>query len=168
MSDTSPVASNEVQSTHDAQTGGGILVASNTVQFIAKQPAKEALARVFLGSTVSNATGETIGDIHDVMFDDTGRITSVLLGVGGFLGLGEKIVAVPFKDLMIAVADNATRTLTVHVDKRALEAAPAFMATEKTTLDSVSDLAAVLGQKAAHKAVQIKDQAIKTVEGLRK
>ena len=148
--------------------GTATLVATGTTQFIAKQPANESLARVFLGTTVTNASGEPIGDIHDVMFDASGRITSVLLGVGGFLGLGEKIVAVPFGNIMVAVTDGVERTLTLNVDRLALEAAPEFAAREKTTLDAVSDLAAMIGQKAAHKAVQIKDQAVKAVGAMRK
>lgn len=138
------------------------------IRFITKQPPGESLARVFLGAAVQNAAGETIGDVHDVMFDRDGRITSVLLGVGGFIGLGEKIVAVPFSSLIVTFGDNANRSLVVALDKRVLQDAPRFTATEKTTLDSVADLAAVLGQRAAIKAGQIKDQAVKAVEGMRK
>lgn len=165
MSDTSPAPR---VGQPDDRAEAAVLVAGGANRFIRKQPANESLARVFLGSAVLNASGETIGDVHDLMFDASGRITSVLLGVGGFVGLGEKIVAMPFNAITIAVTENAVRTLTVHADKRKLQEAPDFAATEKTTLDSVTDLAAVLGHKAAVKAVQIKDQAIKAVEGLRK
>ncbi len=165
MTDTSSASMGGQQ---DDRSEAAALVAGRSNSFIPKQPANESLARVLLGSPVLNASGETIGDVHDLMFDESGRITSVLLGVGGFVGLGEKIVAVPFDSMTIAVTDNAVRTLIVHADKRELQAAPDFAATEKTTLDSVTDLAAVLGHKAAIAAVQIKDQAIKAVEGLRK
>lgn len=165
MSDTSSMPRGG-QSDDRAQAA--VLVAGGANHFIPKQPANESLARVFLGTAVINAAGETIGDVHDLMFDENGRITSVLLGVGGFIGLGEKIVAVPFDAITITVTDEAVRTLTLHADKSQLQAAPDFAATEKTTLDSVADLAAVLGHKAANKAVQIKDQAVKAVEGLRK
>jgi hypothetical protein len=138
------------------------------VRFITKQPADESLGRVFLGATVQNGAGETIGDIHDVMFDHDGRITSVLLGVGGFIGLGEKIIAVPFSDLAVSLDDDGTRSLVVPLDKKRLEDAPSFVATEKTTMDSVSDLAEELGKKAAVKARQIKDQAVTAVDEWRK
>lgn len=74
---------------------------SGETRFITKQPAGESLARVFLGASVQNGAGETIGDVHDIMFDRDGRITTVLLGVGGFIGLGEKIVAVPFSNISV-------------------------------------------------------------------
>lgn len=165
MPDTSTVPS---AGQSDSPADAAVLVAGTANRFVPKQPSNESLARVFLGSPVINAGGETIGDVHDLMFDESGRITTVLLGVGGFVGLGEKIVALPFHAITIAATDKQVRTLTVNADKRELAAAPNFAATEKTTLDSVSDLAAMLGHKAANKAVQLKDQAIKAVEGFRK
>ncbi len=149
-------------------TGTAVLVAGSASRFIPKQPTDESLARVFLGSSVSNVGGDTVGDVHDLMFDQSGRITSVLLGVGGFLGLSEKIVAVPFTAITIVVSDTGVRTLTLHADKQELEAAPDFSAREKTVRDALGDVAAVLGQKAAHTAGQMKDQAVKAVQGLRK
>ena len=46
-----------------------------------------------------NEANEKIGDVNDVIFDRSGKVSNVILGVGGFLGLGEHYVAVPFDKL---------------------------------------------------------------------
>jgi PRC-barrel domain len=48
------------------------------------------------GVDVYNDANEKIGDINDVILDRSGKVTNVILGVGGFLGLGEHNVAVAF------------------------------------------------------------------------
>jgi hypothetical protein len=45
----------------------------------------------FMGSRVYNMAGERIGDVNDILIDD-GRVTAMVIGVGGFLGIGEKEV----------------------------------------------------------------------------
>ena len=51
------------------------------------------------GVNVYNNANEKVGDISDVLFDQSGRIEAVVIGVGGFLGLGERNVAVPFDQI---------------------------------------------------------------------
>ena len=70
--------------------------AGTSAPFVTEQPANEWLARVFLGQAVLNTTGETVGDINDLVFDRGGRISTVVIGVGGFLGMGEKSVGVAY------------------------------------------------------------------------
>jgi sporulation protein YlmC with PRC-barrel domain len=48
------------------------------------------------GVNVYNEANEKIGDINDVILDKSGKAEKVILGVGGFLGMGEHLVAVPF------------------------------------------------------------------------
>lgn len=131
--------------------------AKAAVRFIAEQPASEWLARVYIGSKVQNSAGETVGDVNDIMFDRTGRISTVVLGVGGFLGMGERNVAVPFETLSYTSGKDGARVIVVPTTKEALMSAPPFVAVEKTTFDSIKD-----------KAVQIKDQAAKTIHDMTK
>lgn len=49
-----------------------------------------------IGLNVYNARNESIGDINELLTDKNGKIVAVVLGVGGFLGVGEHLVAVPF------------------------------------------------------------------------
>lgn len=147
------------------------LVAQTTppsIQFITAQPADQSLARVFLGAAVKNPDGETVGEIHDLMFDKSGNISTVVIGVGGFLGMGEKFVAVPYAALLIGPGKDGTRTIILKASKGDLTLAPAFSATEKTTMDVVRDKAVDLGHKAAEKASELKDQAAKKIDDLSK
>jgi sporulation protein YlmC with PRC-barrel domain len=137
---------------------------ASSIQFVTEQPASESLARVFLGAAVQNSSGETIGDVNDLVFDRSGHISTVVLGVGGFHGIGRKVVAVPFSALVVNSGKDGARTIVVPLDKESLEKAPGFKAIEKTTLDSVKDLAVLLAHKASQKAAEITDQAKKKIE----
>jgi hypothetical protein len=51
------------------------------------------------GVAVYNDANEKIGDVNDVILGKSGNVTNVILGVGGFLGMGEHYVAVTFDQL---------------------------------------------------------------------
>jgi PRC-barrel domain len=136
--------------------------------FVVSQPAGEMLGRMFTGALVKNAAGETVGDVNDVVFSHGGQISTVILGVGGFLGMGEKNVGVAFSALKFETAKDGARVIVVTLTKEALKDAPTFKASEKTTYDVVKDKATELGTKASEKAVELKDQAVKKVEEMRK
>jgi sporulation protein YlmC with PRC-barrel domain len=120
----------------------------------------------YVGQPIVNDKGEKIGDVSDVLFDRSGRITTVVLGVGGFLGLGEKKVALPFEAITYSEA-NGKREIMVPLTKEALQSAPDFKPTEKTTMDKVKETAGEVAVKAGEKAVEIKDQAVKKYEEYR-
>ncbi len=142
--------------------------ATTAIPFVTAQPADESLARVFLGANVTNMLGETVGDVSDIVFNKSGHISTVVLGVGGFLGMGEKHVAVPYSALTISTGTEGARTIVIAASKDALKLAPVFTATEKTTMDAVKDKAADLGHKTADKANELKDQAAKKIDDMTK
>ena len=137
------------------------------VQFVVEQPAGEWLAHVFYGSPVQSTAGEVIGDVNDLMFNKSGQINAVVLGVGGILGMGEKYVAVPYNALTFKNSPDGARVIVVSLTKADLTAAPAFKASEKTTYDAMKDKAVDLNRKASEKAGQLKDQAMKKVENMK-
>ena len=53
-------------------------------------------ASKLVGMSVYNDKNESLGSINDILVDKSGNIKAVVLGVGGFLGVGEHLVAVPF------------------------------------------------------------------------
>jgi sporulation protein YlmC with PRC-barrel domain len=53
-------------------------------------------ASKLVGLSVYNEKNESVGSINDMLTDKNGKITAVVIGVGGFLGVGEHLVAVPF------------------------------------------------------------------------
>jgi sporulation protein YlmC with PRC-barrel domain len=148
-----------------AQAGG---TSGANLPFVTQQSANEFLARVFIGQAVHNTAGELLGDIKDLTFDRKGQISTVVIGVGGFLSIGEKSVGVPFSALSFKVGKDGERVVAVALTKQDLTQAPAFKPTEKTTFDRVKEQVTDLGQKAADKAVELKDQAAQKIEGMRK
>jgi sporulation protein YlmC with PRC-barrel domain len=66
-----------------------------------------------------------IGKIDDVLVSNTGQVNAVIVGVGGFLGAGEKDVAVPFSAVKQTTKNNKTY-LTMDTTKDALKSAPGF------------------------------------------
>jgi sporulation protein YlmC with PRC-barrel domain len=77
------------------------------------------------GTKVETPTGENLGEIEEVVIDPNGRISYVAIDVGGFLGMGERRVAVPFEALNVAGQGDAQKvTLTTTKDR--LKEAPEF------------------------------------------
>lgn len=66
-------------------------------------------ASKLVGVNVYNGANEKVGDINEIILDRSGKVANVILGVGGFLGLGEHYVAVPF-DKLTWVDQPATST----------------------------------------------------------
>ena len=72
---------------------------------------------------------DDIGEINDIIVSKDGQIQAVILGVGGFLGIGEKDVAVAMSDVKMVQEDGQSAGnffLVVNTDKATLEAAPTF------------------------------------------
>lgn len=88
----------------------------------------QLLASSLMGENVYNSTAENaekIGDVNDVVMGPNGAADAVIIGVGGFLGIGEKAVAVDF-DRLTWVEKEGDRWLVVEATKAQLEGAPAF------------------------------------------
>jgi sporulation protein YlmC with PRC-barrel domain len=71
-------------------------------QFMTGMQGNQMLASKLIGTTVVSANNESIGDVNDVVLDSNGQVMAVVIGVGGFLGIGEKDVAVPYGSLQFA------------------------------------------------------------------
>src|SRR5467141_4338136 len=67
-----------------------------------------------------------IGEIMDVLIDRQGKATTLIVGVGGFLGMGEKDVAVPFNAVQATTKDNNKWYLVMNSTKDALKSAKGF------------------------------------------
>ena len=81
-------------------------------------------ADTLVGNSVYNTKGEDLGDIKDVMLNVTyGKVSYAVLEFGGFLGMGEKLFAVPWDALKL---DSENKRFTLNIDKERLENAPSF------------------------------------------
>jgi sporulation protein YlmC with PRC-barrel domain len=115
-----PAASTDTTTTPSTDTATG--------QMPADMDMKSAfLASNFIGQTVYSAANENIGEINDlVMTKEKGAVVAII-GVGGFLGIGEKDVAIPIEQVSVAREQNSNNLrLTVNATREQLEAAPAF------------------------------------------
>lgn len=76
------------------------------------------------GTNVTNAKGENLGEVKDLMIDtSSGTVNYAVLSFGGFLGLGDKYFAVPFEAFSV---NETTETFVLNVDKETLKNAPGF------------------------------------------
>lgn len=92
------------------------------------QRAEGSLVTNIIGESVYNGTGdnaENIGKITDVVFDERGEVKSVVIGVGGFLGIGTKNVVFDYKKMQWAER-NGDRWLIAQTTKDELTAQPDF------------------------------------------
>ena len=137
------------------------------MQFVTEQPASEWLARVFLGADVQNASGERVGDINDLVFDRTGRISTVVLGVGGFLGMGEKNVGVPFSALTYTSARRRPRHRRRPEQGRS-ETGAGLQGDREDHDGHRKGQGGRMGHKTVDKAVELKDQAAKKIDDMTK
>jgi len=95
--------------------------------FVDRQGDEDRLASNWIGQTVYNQNNESIGDINDLLLDKDGKISAVILGVGGFLGIGEKSIAIAFSAVQATSDENGKLKLVANVSKEALDSAPEFM-----------------------------------------
>ncbi|TAK48445.1 MAG: PRC-barrel domain containing protein [Xanthobacteraceae bacterium] len=96
--------------------------------FVRAQKSSEWRAARLIGTAVTGPDDAKIGDVNDVLLDKEGKVQSVVLGVGGFLGAGEKEVAVPYSELNItsSPAGDKIDKIAVRYTKDELKNAPTF------------------------------------------
>ena len=71
-----------------------------------------------------NLNKEDLGKIEHLMIDlDSGRVAYAVLSFGGFLGMGDKLFAIPWSSLTV---DTVEKRFVLNVDKSLLERAPGF------------------------------------------
>ncbi len=81
-------------------------------------------ADTLIGTDVYNQQSEILGDIKEIILNlQSGRINYAVLSFGGFLGMGEKLFAVPWSALKL---DSKNKYFVLNVDKEHLKSAPGF------------------------------------------
>jgi sporulation protein YlmC with PRC-barrel domain len=83
---------------------------ANAGHFVTQEKAGQWRASKLKGLNVYNNNNEKIGDINELLVDKDGKIDAVVVGVGGFLGMGEHDVAVPFSELKFVDQPRANTT----------------------------------------------------------
>lgn len=110
-----------------AVTGSGMKMADTAtakVEFVSAQPA-DMLTSKLTGLTVVNNNNETVGEIEDFVILDGKTISAVIVGVGGFLGIGERYVAVTPASITLSKKDDKLRAM-INTSKDELNKATPF------------------------------------------
>ncbi|NDW02731.1 PRC-barrel domain-containing protein [Salipiger sp. PrR002] len=97
---------------------------------VPQQDSAEMLGDWLLSTSVTSPDGVTIGSIKDFIITEDGQITAVILGVGGFLGIGEKDIAVDYSQLDIQYDGNA---IQLAMTREEADAAPEYQYRDKET-----------------------------------
>jgi sporulation protein YlmC with PRC-barrel domain len=85
---------------------------------------KALSATTIIGDQVKNPQGEALGEIEAIMLDlDAGRVAYAVLSFGGFLGLGDKLFAIPWEALKL---DPSAEVFILNADREMLQTAPGF------------------------------------------
>src|SRR3990172_4561231 len=80
-----------------------------------------------IGNKVINTSGEQLGTIKELMIDlEDGQIAYAVLSFGGFLGLGDKLFAIPLEALTFGSRSSEDQTVILDVDREVLKNAPGF------------------------------------------
>jgi hypothetical protein len=93
--------------------------------YIVEQPGNTLLATDYIGRSVQGPGNKRVGTVSNLLVDTTGRITGVVIEVGGFLGVGTKEIALAFEAVYPVVMDDK-EMFFVEMTRDQLTLAPAF------------------------------------------
>lgn len=124
-------ATEPAPATTEQQAAGSQATDTTTTAAIDKStlvplPSDQVSADNLIGTTVYGANDENIGEINDVVLGMDGKVDAVVIDVGGFLGMGEKPVAVGFEKLSFMTDKDGSKYLYTNFTKEQLEAQTAY------------------------------------------
>lgn len=126
---TAPTPATPPAATPPATTAPPARTPATETQKRSKAPTQEVTGawhtKDFFRSRVYNMAGERVGDVNDILIDN-GRVTAIVIGVGGFLGIGEKEVALEPDQVKRMVHSDGETYFTVNTTKDQLQAAPEY------------------------------------------
>lgn len=121
---TSGAASDQATSVQSGPGAGAVTPAAGA---ITGQTPDQWLATKFKGTAVVGPDDAKIGAVEDLLFDRTASVKAVIVGVGGFLGIGSKQVAIPLGQFqVVAGKDGSPDQLKLAMNKDQLATAPEF------------------------------------------
>ncbi|SFR39047.1 Sporulation protein YlmC, PRC-barrel domain family [Marinobacter gudaonensis] len=93
--------------------------------YMSAVPAQGMQATDLIGADVKTTGGDEVGAISDLIIDQDGRVVAIVVGVGGFLGMGEKNVAISWERVTKSgTADD--RELRINQTREELKSAPEY------------------------------------------
>jgi hypothetical protein len=125
---TSPSAQSTPSATPAPASPSASANPAGKATFVTKQASDQHLASKFTGTDVVGADDAKIGDVSDVLFDKDNKVIAFIVGVGGFLGIGAKDVAIDPASFQVVPGTGGSndRKLRLSMTKDELKAAAAF------------------------------------------
>ncbi len=105
-----PAGTMPAPSAGDSSFGAKEPVRMDTGNWMTQEQSGQWRASRLEGLDVYNDNNEKIGDISELLVDSSGKIQAVIVGVGGFLGIGERDVAIPFEQIRLVNEPRAVAT----------------------------------------------------------
>ena len=144
-----PAGSTPAPSAGDPSFGANEPARMNSGNWMTQEQPGQWRASKLEGLDIYNQNNEKIGDISELLVDSSGKIQAVVVGVGGFLGIGERDVAIPFDLIKLVNEPRAVATATTTdgtaattpnapATPRATATAPGASRTAPTTTGSVA------------------------------
>ena len=99
--------------------------AAPVMKFYSANPADFRISKL-MGKTVYNLKNESIGEVTDVIINDGKTVKAIVVGVGGFLGVGDRNVAIDPSSLVLNEQSDGAARLMVNTTRDDLKNAPAF------------------------------------------
>lgn len=120
--------------------------AAGNATYLTEQAENQISVNDFMGQPIYTADNQSIGDINDLLVAKDGGVVAAVVGVGGFLGIGEKNVAIPFENITITreMDDAAAMTTTdgtapTTTDGTATTGTTAMTDTTETNAERIAD-----------------------------
>jgi hypothetical protein len=110
--------------------------ATQTGSYITQQSQDQVSANTYIGQSVYNGGNQSIGKVSDLIMQKQGGIVAAVIGVGGFLGIGAKNVAVPIANISVAQNQDGTVKLSTSESADSLKAAPEFKTLEMQSAET--------------------------------
>ena len=113
---------------------------ANSDKIVREQAGNELRIDWVTGASVKSPADESVGEVRDVIVDaESGQVIAAIIGVGGFLGIGEKQIAVPWEQLTI---NYDAQEITTELTKDEAKAAPEYVFREREAAPAPAPAAA--------------------------
>ena len=111
---------------------------ATTGEVVTHQKQGELRANSVIGMRVQGGQDEKIGKINDLVIDESGQVSAAVISIGGFLGIGDKVVAVPWQKVRF---DGAEKSALLEMTREELASAPEFRTKEQIESERHSEAA---------------------------
>lgn len=114
------------QSAQDAmQRAEGEQSQMQNMPYLSSAPADATHASNLIGTKVKTTNDEEVGSVSDLIIDNNGQVMAIVVGVGGFLGMGEKNVAIGWDNVTKSSSPD-DKGLRINLNREGLMSAPEF------------------------------------------